>query len=183
MDEAYIDFGGESAVPLLDKYKNLVVVRTLSKSRSLAGGRVGFAAANEDIIRDIESVRYSFNPYNVNTLSLLAGECALRDKEYFDFCRARIIKNREILSRGLAAMGFYLTDSRANFVFAGRNPVISGEDFFNGLRARGILVRSFPGGRTGDFVRITVGDGAQVEAILCAAEQILKEKQNEKRVY
>ena len=142
VDEAYVDFGGESVIPLTKKYKNLVVVGTFSKSRSLAGARLGFVVADAEIIADLDKIRYSTNPYNVNRLTLLAGSAALRDVDYFNQCRNAIIEAREYTKAELRNRGFFVTDSMANFLFA--KPVgISGKDYYLKLKDRGVLVRYF----------------------------------------
>lgn len=173
VDEAYIDFGGESAVKLIEKYKNLLVVQTFSKSRSLAGGRIGFAVADEEIIADLNRMKYAFNPYNVNSLSIAAAEAAMKDTVYFEACRRTVIKNREYITEKLRALGFTVLDSKANFVFAGRNKKISGADYYAQLRQNNILVRYFPEGRSMDFVRISIGTMEQMERLYEVTKKIL----------
>jgi len=175
VDEAYVDFGGESAAALLGKYDNLLVVQTFSKSRQLAGGRLGFALGSRALIADLNALKFSFNPYSVNRLTLAAGIAAMEDTDYFDRCRALVMENRERLTAALRGLGFRVLDSKANFIFAG-HPDFSGGDYYAALRRRGILVRYFPGGRTGAFVRITIGSGEQVDALIAATEEILKER-------
>ena len=175
IDEAYVDFGGESAHSLTDKYDNLLVVGTFSKSRSLAGARLGFAIANEAIISDLEKIKYSTNPYNINRLTLLAGEAAIADNDYYmDNCK-EIIKTREYTTEALRSMGFYCTDSKANFIFA-KSDEIGGEELYLALKSRGILVRHFTKEKIKDFNRITVGTREQMDALLAATAEILKEK-------
>ncbi|MBQ5634333.1 MAG: aminotransferase class I/II-fold pyridoxal phosphate-dependent enzyme, partial [Clostridia bacterium] len=175
IDEAYVDFGGKSAHNLTDKYDNLLVVGTFSKSRSLAGARLGFAIANEAIISDLEKIKYSTNPYNINRLTLLAGEAAIADNDYYmDNCK-EIIKTREYTTEALRSMGFYCTDSKANFIFA-RSDEIGGEELYLALKSRGILVRHFTKEKIKDFNRITVGTREQMDALLAATAEILKEK-------
>ncbi len=174
IDEAYIDFGGESAVDLTRKYPNLLVVGTFSKSRSLAGARLGFAFANAEIIADLEKIKYSTNPYNINRLSLLAGEAAMRDGAYYkENCR-RIIESREYATSELRKLGFECIDSSANFIFA-RSPKIGGEELYSQLRKRGILVRHFGTEKIKDYNRITVGTREQMEALVSAVSDIIKE--------
>ncbi len=172
VDEAYIDFGGESVLPLISRYKNLLVVRTFSKSRNLAGARIGYALGDAEIIRDLNTLKFSFNPYNINRLSLLAGEAAIRDTDYFESCRSRVIGSREYLRRELLKRGFFVTDSLANFHLA-RHDGISGERLYSELKTRGILVRHLPDERIKDFVRITVGSSDEVEELLRRIDEIL----------
>lgn len=174
VDEAYIDFGGESAVNLIDKYKNLIVAQTFSKSRSLAGGRIGFALANEELIADLNSLKFSFNPYNVNTLSILAAEAAMNDRKYFEKCRKIIMENRIFATDNLRFQGFRVLDSSANFVFAGQNAKIKAEDYYKELRKNNILVRYFLEGRTADFVRITIGTLEQMKLLNDVTKEILE---------
>ncbi len=173
VDEAYVDFGGESAVSLINKYKNLLVTRTFSKSRSMAGARLGFGVACAELIRDLETLRYSTNPYNVNMMTMAAGIGTLEDEEYTrSNCRA-IIENREFTVRELKRLGFELTDSMANFVFA-KHPEFSGEEIYTRLRENGILVRHFTSPRICEFNRITVGSREQMETLVITLEKILE---------
>ncbi len=174
IDEAYVDFGGESMIPLTKKYKNLVVVGTFSKSRSLAGARLGFAVADREIIDDLEKIRYSTNPYNVNRLTLLAGEAAIRDVEYFNKCRTAVMEAREYTKTELRKRGFTVTDSSANFLFAKPNG-ISGKDYYLKLKDAGVLVRHFGSPRISDYVRITVGTMEDMMTLLSATDKILAE--------
>ncbi len=171
VDEAYVDFGSESAVSLINKYDNLLVTRTYSKSRSMAGARLGFGVACRELIRDLNTVRYSTNPYNVNMMTMAAGIGALLDEEYtVANCRA-IIENREYTARELRRLGFELTDSAANFVFA-KHPKVSGEAVYSYLRECGILVRHFSAPRICDYNRITIGTREQMETLVAALEKI-----------
>lgn len=173
VDEAYVDFGGETAVPLLAEYDNLLITRTFSKSRSLAGGRLGFAVSSEELAADMNTLKYSFNPYNVNRLSMLMGEYCMRDEQYFIECRNKIVASREWTKEKLRALGFFVTDSLANFLFAA-HPSIGGKEYYLALRERNILVRWFDKDRIRPFVRISVGTQAQMEALISATEDILK---------
>lgn len=175
VDEAYIDFGGESCVPLIKKYPNLVVVQTFSKSRSLAGARVGFAIADEELIADLKRVKYSFNPYNVNRASSSAAVAAIKDKKYFDKTRNKIIASRKHLSEGLKGLGFEVLPSLSNFVLA-KNSAISGGQLYKTLKERGFLVRHFDDQRISDFVRITVGSERDTARLLKAISQVLEGK-------
>ena len=174
VDEAYIDFGGESAVSLIGEYDNLLVVQTFSKSRALAGGRLGFCIGCEELIADMNTLRFSFNPYSVNRLSMIAGQAAMNDEEYFEKCRNEIIKNREYTANELKKLGFILTNSSANFVFAKPDGISAG-DYVQALRDRGIIVRYFGSkARIKDYVRITIGAYDEMAKFISATEEILK---------
>lgn len=175
IDEAYVDFGAESVIPLTSKYENLLVIHTMSKSRSLAGGRIGYAIADRALIADLELMRFSFNPYNINRLSLIAGAASVSDEKYFDECRKKIIASRKVLIREFSALGFSVTDSCANFIFAGKHPKITAEQLMNKLRDRNIIVRHFNKPRLSDFLRITVGSEAQCKKLIEAVKSILCE--------
>ena len=172
IDEAYIDFGGESCVPLIRKYDNLLVVQTFSKSRSLAGARLGYAIGSEELIADIDKLRYSTNPYNVNRLTLLAGQAAISGKEYYDNINAEIIRIREYTSEKLLELGFKLTDSKANFIFA-KHKGMAGAELYTGLKQRGILVRHFDKQRITDYVRISIGTMEQMDRLLAELKEML----------
>ncbi len=172
VDEAYVDFGGESAVPLCEKYDNLLCVQTFSKSRSMAGGRLGFAVANEALISDLEKIKYSTNPYNINTLTQIAGVATLSDDAYTRENCQKIIATRERTTAELRARGFTVLPSAANFIFA-RHARISGADYYAELRARGVLVRHFTTPRIADFNRISIGSDAEMDALLRATDEIL----------
>lgn len=175
IDEAYVDFGAESATPLLSAHENLLIVGTFSKSRSLAGARLGFAVGSPALIADLNAVKFSFNPYNVNRLTLAAGRAALADEDYFERCSRAVCHNRERTSAQLASLGFTLTDSKANFLFAKCPDGLSGKNYFDGLRARDILVRRWDAPRIADWLRITVGTAEQMDALVAATKEILKE--------
>ena len=176
IDEAYVDFGADSAVALTKKYSNLIVVQTFSKSRQLAGARLGFAIAHEDIITDLNTIRFSTNPYNINRLTLLAGEAAINDKAYFETTRNKIIANREYTVAELEKRGFRVLPSKTNFVFAAHKTV-GGEELYSKLKARGILVRFFNKERLSDFLRITIGTKEQMNALLNTLDAILSERE------
>ena len=165
VDEAYVDFGGESCVSLLPKYENLVIIQTFSKSRSLAGARVGFAIANPELIADMNRIKYSFNPYNVNRLSILAGAAAMRDWDYTKECTGRICKTREKTTEALRALGFTVLDSKTNFIFA-KSGDMPGKVYFDGLREAGILVRRWDSERIKDYVRISIGSEEEMETFV-----------------
>ena len=172
LDEAYVDFGGESAVPLTARYPNLLVVQTFSKSRSMAGARLGYAIGDAALIQDLEAIRFSSNPYNVNRLTLRAGAAALAEQDYYDANCAAIVDTRADTKRRLEALGFTCTDSRANFLFA-RHPAADGGDLYRRLKERGVLVRRFDAPRIGDYIRITIGTRAQMDALLERLEGLL----------
>lgn len=173
VDEAYVDFGGESVVKLIERYDNLLVTQTFSKSRSMAGARLGLGFAVEPVIRDLNTLRFSVNPYNVNSVTLAAGIGALADPAYTAANCRTVIENRAFAAAELIKLGFELTDSRANFVFA-RYPGVDGETLYRELKAKGILVRHFARPeRISDYLRITVGTRAQMEALLRALAEII----------
>lgn len=174
IDEAYVDFGGQTALPLLKKYDNLLIVRTFSKSRALAGARLGFAIGNEDIISDLETLRFSTNPYNVNRISLKVGAAAIDSDDYFANNCKRIIKTREITTQALINLGFTVIDSKANFIFIKHNK-ISGEELYVALKERGILIRHFNSERIYDFNRVTIGSEDEMEIFVNTVKEIISE--------
>ncbi len=175
IDEAYIDFGGESAIPLTKKYDNLLVTGTFSKSRSLAGARLGFGIACPSLICDLNTVKYSTNPYNVNRMTMAAGCAAIKDNAYYMANCKRIIENREYTAKALRDLGFSVLDSKANFVFA-KSDEISGEELYTTLKKNGILVRHFSKERICEYNRITIGTKAQMQTLVETVDKILKEK-------
>jgi histidinol-phosphate aminotransferase len=173
IDEAYADFAGSTAIPLTQKYGNLLVVRTYSKSRFMAGARLSYAVGAEDLISDIETVRCSYNPYNVNSATLEAGAAALDSGEYYEKHWELITGVRRAAADALRALGFELTDSRANFLFA-RHPKVRGRILFERLREAGILVRRFDSPeRIADWLRITVGTDVQMETLVRTLGEIV----------
>jgi histidinol-phosphate aminotransferase len=172
VDEAYIDFGGESAVPLVNRYPNLLVVQTLSKSRSLAGLRVGFAIGHADLIDGLQRVKNSFNSYPLDRCAIAGATAAIEDREWFDRTRQAVISTREKLTLDLAALGFEVLPSAANFVFV-RHPRHDAEKSALALRQRGIIVRHFKLPRIEQFLRITVGTDEQCATLIAALEDIL----------
>lgn len=175
IDEAYIDFGGESCVPLVKHYDNLLVVQTFSKSRSLAGARLGFAIASAAIIADLDMIKYATNPYNVNRMTMAAGIAAIQDNDYYMQNCKTICSTRKYVKEQLEQLGFTVLNSKANFLFA-KSEVISGKALYNKLKQRGILIRHFEKSRISDFNRITIGTKQQMDALLCAINAILKEE-------
>ena len=175
VDEAYVDFGAESCLPLVEAYDNLLVTRTFSKSRSLAGARLGVGIAQPELIADLNAVRNSTNPYNVNRLTAAAGIACLKHDDYnMENCR-KIIETRTWSERALKDLGFEMTTSRTNFLFA-RHPDVPGEELYKRLKDRGILIRHFKGERVCDYNRITIGTPEQMEKLVEAVKEILEEK-------
>lgn len=174
VDEAYVDFGGQSAAGLIDRYANLLVVQTFSKSRNLAGVRIGFALGQEEILSDLRACKNAFNPYSLDSLALRIGEAAVRDEAYLRRCTEEIVRTREAFLQALRSRGFTGNDSAANFVFV-RHPRLSGRAYYEALREKGVLVRYFEGPRTRDFVRITVGTPEDMRALLAATDAIEEE--------
>lgn len=173
VDEAYVDFGNESAIKLINKYDNLLVTGTFSKSRSMAGARLGFGVASEKIIEDLNMIRYSTNPYNVNRMTLAAGYGVLCDEEYTKKNLDVICKNREFLKSELKNLGFSMPDSKANFIFV-KHSKISGETLYNKLRERNILVRHFKDERIKDYLRITIGTKEEMDILIKNIKEILE---------
>ncbi len=172
VDEAYIDFGGESAVALIEKHPNLLVVRTFSKSMSLAGLRLGFAMGNPQLIKALYTVKDSFNSYPVDTLAQQVGLLAVKDRAYYDSITTKVIANREWLGRQLERLNWTVMPSWANFVFAGKMG-LSGSEAYQRLKSQGILVRFFDVSGLQDYVRITIGTRAEMEALVAAMERYL----------
>ena len=172
IDEAYVDFGAESAVQLIDKYDNLLVVQTFSKSRSLAGSRIGYAMGSREIIADLNAIKFSFNPYNLDRLAILAGVEAMKDKAYFEETYRKIIDTRENFVSEMTEMGFTILPSKANFVFA-TSDKISGEEYFKKLREDNIIVRYFNKEKISDYVRITIGTPEEMGLLLEKTREIL----------
>ena len=172
VDEAYVDFGGASAIPLINRYDNLLVVHTLSKSRSLAGLRVGFAAGHPALIEALERVKNSFNSYPLDRLAIVGAVAAMEDRAHFETTRQAVIASRDTLTAALTQLGFDVLPSAANFIFA-RHPQHDAAQLAQGLREQQIIVRHFKLPRIDQFLRITVGTDAECLALTDALRQIL----------
>ena len=173
VDEAYIDFGGVSALPLIEKYDNLIVVQTFSKSRSLAGSRVGYAMANPVLIKYLNDVKYSFNSYTMDRITIAAATEAVKDRDYFAETTAKVIKTREWTKNELAGLGFEFGDSKSNFIFA-RHPKMSGKALFEKLKAEQVFVRHFSKPeRIADYLRISIGTDQQMQKLISILERII----------
>lgn len=175
VDEAYADFAPQNCLPLLQSCPNLLIVRTFSKSRSLAGGRLGFALGSEELIADLARVRDSFHPYSVNTLTQSAGIASLQDRTYFTSCLAEVCAVRGWAAGELKALGFEVTDSCTNFLFV-RHPAMPGREIAAALRQKKILVRRWDTPRIADWVRISVGSRPEMQALLAALQTILPKR-------
>ena len=178
IDEAYIDFGGTSCVDLIKKYDNLLVVQTSSKSRSMAGARLGFAIADAGIIEDLEKIKYSTNPYNINRLTLVAGEAAIDSNDYYVENAKKIAETRELTTARLREMDFTVLDSKANFIFAKSNS-LSGKVIYEELKKKGVLVRFWGKAKIEDFVRITIGTPEQMNVLFDKLEEIIAEQKGD----
>jgi histidinol-phosphate aminotransferase len=172
VDEAYIDFGGKSAISLVDRYDNLLVTHTLSKSRSLAGLRVGFAVGQPPLIEALERVKNSFNSYPLDRLAIVGAVAAIEDQAYFDQACSRVIASRETLGQALTELGFEVLPSAANFIFV-RHPQHDAAGLAAALRQRSIIVRHFKLPRIEQFLRITIGNDAECQALSAALKEIL----------
>ena len=175
IDEAYVDFGGESAVGLTKKYDNILVCQTFSKSRSFAGGRLGYGIGSEALISDLNTVKYSTNPYNINSMTSAMGIGILKDGEYTATNCRTIMENRDYTVKALEAMGFRVLPSSANFIFVSSDKIDGGE-YYRKLKEKKILVRHFDKPRISSWCRVSIGRRDQMEAFLKATEEILKEK-------
>lgn len=175
VDEAYIDFGGTSVLSLVHKYENLVVVQTFSKSRSLAGLRVGFAVANKQLISVMNAVKNSYNSYTLNSLSINAAATAVKDNKYFKDTVNKIIKTREKAKRDLSALGFEFNDSKSNFIFA-KHKTVRAKDIFEALKEKHIFVRYFNMPRIDNYLRITVGTDEEMKALIDFLKDYLSDK-------
>ncbi|MCI5900377.1 MAG: histidinol-phosphate transaminase [Lachnospiraceae bacterium] len=178
VDEAYIDFGGQSALELIDRYENLLVVQTFSKSRSLAGVRIGYAFGNRTLIKYLNDVKYSFNSYTMNYPSLVIGRAALADRAYFEDTKARIIATRERVKGELSELGFTFGDSQSNFLFITHEKVAARE-LFEALKIKRIYVRYFNKPRIDNYLRVTIGTEEEMDALIAFLRKYLQEKETE----
>lgn len=172
VDEAYVDFGAESCVELTKQYPNLLVVQTYSKSRSMAGARLGYAIGNAELIRDLETVKFSTNPYNVNRLTLKAGAAAIAQQDYYTENCKKIMDTRAYTKEQLEKLGFTVLDSKSNFLFA-KKPGVDGGAIYRGLKDQGVLVRHFDKDPIRDYNRITIGTREQMDILLSKLEELL----------
>lgn len=173
VDEAYIDFGGKSAVGLIDKYDNLVIVHTFSKSRALAGIRLGYAMCSEELVGYLEAVKNSFNSYTINTITQVIGTAAAKDIEYFNLCTNKIINTRERIIKELDELGFQTIPSKSNFIFT-TNPNVKASFIFEELKKKNIFVRYFNKKRISEYLRITIGTDEEMNSLIKALKEIIK---------
>ena len=166
-------FGGESCVPLTQKYPNLLVVQTYSKSRSMAGARLGYAIGDASLIQDLETIKFSTNPFNVNQLTMKAGAVALAEQSYYDGNCQKIMETRDYTTRELEKLGFTVLPSKTNFIFA-KKPGLAGAALYQGLKERGVLVRYFDKDRIRDYNRITIGTREQMDILLEKVRELLQ---------
>ena len=176
IDEAYVDFGGETCLPLIGQYDNLLVTRTFSKSRCLAGGRLGYAFASPGIIADLEKIKYSTNPYNINRLTLLLGEATVDAEDYYQSRCREIEDTRAWTAARLEELGFQVLPSKANFIFV-KTDKMDGGELYRKLKERGILVRHFTNPRICQFNRVTIGTKAQMQTFIHTVKEVLYENQ------
>lgn len=174
VDEAYVDFGAQSMVPYIHDYPNLLVIQTFSKSRALAGARLGFAMGQRSLIEALNRIKNSFNSYTISRFSLMAGALAIEDEAYFEWTCQQIIKTRDALIPRLREKGFEVTDSKTNFLWL-RRPGVSGEDLYQRLRKRGVLVRHFSAEKIQDYIRVTIGTPQQMNQFETALYEVIQE--------
>lgn len=175
VDEAYIDFAGKSALELIDRYDNLIVVQTFSKARSMAGMRIGYAISNPTLIKYLNDAKYSFNSYTMNQTSLVCGVEAVKDRTYFEEQTAKIIETREWSKKQLSALGFVFPDSRANFIFA-KHPEFDAKELFEALKKENIYVRFLGGSRIKDYLRISIGTRQEMEMLISFLKTYIEER-------
>lgn len=175
VDEAYVDFGGESCVPLIEKYDNLLVVQTFSKSRSMAGMRIGFAIGSKKLIGFLNDAKFSFNSYTMNATSIMAGVASVEDETYFQEITQRVIATREWTKQQLAGLGFTFTDSKTNFIFAAHES-IPAQEIFNALRENQIFVRYWNKPRIGNYLRISIGTDAEMKQVIEFLEKFINKR-------
>ncbi len=176
IDEAYVDFGGETAMGLINKYENILVTRTMSKVNGLAGGRLGFVVGPKELISDLNALRNSTNPYNINRMTMMAAVGALTDREYMTNCINRIMKTREETVKSLKRLGFETTDSSSNFLFV-RHPKYNGRKLYQDLKDRGILIRHFETELLREYNRITIGSDEDMKTVVATIRELLEEQQ------
>ncbi len=175
VDEAYVDFAGKSALELIDRYDNLIVVQTFSKARSMAGMRIGYAISNPTLIKYLNDAKYSFNSYTMNQTSLVCGVEAVKDRIYFEEQKAKIIENREWSKKELSALGFVFPDSRSNFIFA-KHPEFDAKELFEALKKEDIYVRFLGGSRIKDYLRISIGTRQEMEMLISFLKTYIEER-------
>ena len=173
IDEAYVDFGGESALPLIEKYENLLVVQTFSKSRSMAGSRIGFAFGSKKLIKYLQDVKYSFNSYTIDAVTMALGCASMEDEAYFKECCDRIVETREWSKKELIKRGFNFCDSKTNFIFASHKSVPA-KEIFEALKKENIYVRYFPKPRIDNYLRITIGTREEMERLFAFLDEFLR---------
>lgn len=172
IDEAYADFSGQTCVKLVDKYDNLVIIGTFSKSRGMAGARLGYLIACEELVNDIQKVKFSINPYNVNSITQAVGKAVLDNDEYYTKCVNEICKTRDSFSEDIKGLGFEVVPSKTNFVFA-KHKEIDGKEIACRLRERGILIRRFDKERINEYLRISIGTPEQMKTVYSALSDII----------
>lgn len=172
IDEAYVDFGGETAISLVDKYDNLLVVRTFSKSRSMAGVRIGYAIGQPELIKALNHVKHSYNSYTMSQISIISGVVSIQDKKYFEEITAKIIDTRERFKIRLEGLGFSMPESKTNFLFA-THECVPAEEIYNKLKEKNIYVRYFKKPRIDNYLRITIGTDEEMEGLCKALEEII----------
>lgn len=175
IDEAYVDFGGQSCVPLIGKYENLLVVQTFSKSRSMAGMRIGYAMGNEKLIKYLNDVKFSFNSYTMNATAIAAGVASVEDEQYFQETVAKVVSTRERIKKELSRLDFVFTDSKTNFIFAAHRRVPA-QEIFDALRANQIYVRHWNKPRIANHMRISIGTDEEMDTVIRFLEEYLKDK-------
>lgn len=178
IDEAYVDFGGESVIPLTKIYDNLIVSGTFSKSRNLAGARLGYAVASKDLIADLNKIKYSYNPYNVNALTQVLGKVSIEQDEYFKNCIAKVVAARDEFVKDIANLGFETLPSSANLIFT-KHKTAQGSMLYNQLRKQNVLVRHFDDEKIKDYLRISIGTMEDMKKVAKILEEILAENQTE----
>ena len=175
VDEAYVDFGGESCIPLVEKYDNLLVVQTFSKSRSMAGMRIGFAIGSKKLIGFLNDAKFSFNSYTMNATSIIAGVASVEDDAYFQEITGKVIETREWTKKELARLGFTFTDSKTNFIFA-EHKSIPAQEIFDALRENQIFVRHWNKERISNYLRISIGTDEEMKQVIEFLEKYIRER-------